>query len=561
MLGSVWKRWNWLEEGLVPLAAILMYATWMYPLFAMFIRDSAPDSAAGFSFVLCLGILIGGTVVGRLAAENRMGVVIVVVGGIAAVLIALLLAIPAAVQDLDLWATDIVDQAIHGRGDRVIPVPLMVGLSTILLWWRGVRIATAEYQETRGVFAVGVVALAGLLLLAFVSPAGSPRIPGLLASMAGPLAFLASIPIAVALALSVRALGAQAAVWSQAALAVGLLSLGLVLPAGPPLAFVARWVLPFLITSLVALALHGALDVLREQEHRIGIHLPIDRHWIVTMLGVIGGILLVGLLLSQALAPRAIAEVLGWIRPVWRFLIRVVLFVIFVLAYLFFSLVEPLLAEILNRPPQAVPEPWNSPLTQQDVLKDLTEGSVAIPPIFDRMLQVILLLGVIALVGWILILAAQRRRRVSTLLGQVVETRETILSLDLVRDQLRSLLAGLGKPKALPLFLDPGLAGDPRRAIRMMYQEILARGIQLGVSRARKETPRAYAQKLLILCPNEKASMETLTSAYEAVRYGTTPPTPEHVQAAREAFLCLDAALARHSDCTVRNPEMNKIQA
>ena len=31
MLGTAWKRWNWLEEGVIPLAAALMHAAWAYP--------------------------------------------------------------------------------------------------------------------------------------------------------------------------------------------------------------------------------------------------------------------------------------------------------------------------------------------------------------------------------------------------------------------------------------------------------------------------------------------------------------------------------------------------
>ena len=34
MLGTILKRWNWLEEGLLPLAATLMHAAWVYPLFS-----------------------------------------------------------------------------------------------------------------------------------------------------------------------------------------------------------------------------------------------------------------------------------------------------------------------------------------------------------------------------------------------------------------------------------------------------------------------------------------------------------------------------------------------
>jgi hypothetical protein len=40
MLGTAWKRWKWLEEGVIPLAATLMHAAWAYPLFSLFTRNT-----------------------------------------------------------------------------------------------------------------------------------------------------------------------------------------------------------------------------------------------------------------------------------------------------------------------------------------------------------------------------------------------------------------------------------------------------------------------------------------------------------------------------------------
>ena len=61
MLGTAWKRWNWLDEGLIPLAGALMTAAWGYPLFAAFLRDPKTGTlVAGYSFWLCLTILIAG---------------------------------------------------------------------------------------------------------------------------------------------------------------------------------------------------------------------------------------------------------------------------------------------------------------------------------------------------------------------------------------------------------------------------------------------------------------------------------------------------------------------
>ena len=171
MLGAVWKRWNWLEDGLVPLSAILMHAAWAFPLFALFLRNPVTGTVApGFTFGLCLAVLAGGTIAGKMASQNRMGVVIVVVGGLAAIWIALLLTVPAGSQDLEVWFSGILDHLKAGREGEAVPTPFVVGLGIMLLWWRGVRIATAERSETVGSFFTGVVVLIGLLVLAVWLP-------------------------------------------------------------------------------------------------------------------------------------------------------------------------------------------------------------------------------------------------------------------------------------------------------------------------------------------------------------------------------------------------------
>ena len=95
MPGTALKRWNWLEDALIPLAAALMQAAWVYPLFAIFTRNTVTgEQNPGFTFWLCLGVTLAGVVAGKMASRNNAGVVIVAVGGFAAIWIALLLTVP-----------------------------------------------------------------------------------------------------------------------------------------------------------------------------------------------------------------------------------------------------------------------------------------------------------------------------------------------------------------------------------------------------------------------------------------------------------------------------------
>ncbi|MFN2157383.1 MAG: hypothetical protein ACK2UX_19295, partial [Anaerolineae bacterium] len=85
MPGINWKHWQWLDGGIIPVASALSYAAWAYPAFAAYMRD--PLSGArnpGFSFWLCLGLLLSATAAGKAAARTERGAILVVAGGFAA---------------------------------------------------------------------------------------------------------------------------------------------------------------------------------------------------------------------------------------------------------------------------------------------------------------------------------------------------------------------------------------------------------------------------------------------------------------------------------------------
>ncbi len=547
MLGAVWKRWNWLEDGIIPLAAALMYASWVYPLFALFLRNTVTGTKnPGFTFGLCLAVLLGGVIAGKVASQNSLGIVIVVIGGLAAIWIALLLTVPTEAQDTSLWFSNILDRLKVGAEGEPVPVPFMVGLCIVLLWWRGIRIASEDYGETVGSFVTGVVALIGLLFLSVLLPSSAAETPSKmvqgLGGAFGPLVFLGSLFGAVVLAALSRSLGEQATILSQLLLTIGLLSLALILPVGPSAKELGGWLLLFLASGLATLALRGVLHALHEQARRTGIRLRVDRYWIMTVLGVVAVVLALGLIIGQIVAPGTLTGAFGLLKPIWTTLTQILLLLLYALAYLFFSLFEPLLAKIQDRPSQPAPRLFESPLDPEAV-EELGREPIQVPPILGQILQAVLILGAVALVAWFFVRAVKKKKREILVQDDVIETRETILSLDLVRSQLRGLFDGLRGDKAPPPFLDPGPPGDPRRIVRELYQRLLARGIEQNVPRAVEETPSAYQRALLYLCEDERKSLETLTLAYEVARYGIAPPTPGQVQAAQDAFARIDAAL------------------
>lgn len=546
MLGAVWKRWNWLEDGLVPLSAILMHAAWTFPLFSLFMRNMATgERNPGFSFWLCLAILTGGAIAGKMASQNSLGVVIVVVGGLAAIWIALLLTVPADPQSSDSWFAGILDHLGSGRAGEAVPAPFVVGLCSAFLWWRGVRVASAARSETIGSFVTGLVALIGLLFLAMLLPPSPVQAPSRAPdSVLGPIAFLVSLAATLGFAVLSRYVGERAMLLSQMSITVGLLFLALALPIGPSAEILSRWIVIFVTSGLAALALHGVLDTLRQQAEKTGVLVRLDRYWAMAAFGVVFVVLVLGLLVGRIVAPGTVASAFGWLGPIWTALVRALLLLVYAVAYLVFGLFEPLLAGIRNRPPQARPMPFASPLDPEQ-LERLARDPIQIPPIFGQILQATLILGLVALIAWIFVTAVRKRKRETLVEDKVIETRETILSLDLVRGQLQGLLNSLQRPRTPPLFVETGAIEDPRRMIRDIYQKLLARGIALELPRSRGQTPNAYQQTLGYLCPEEQKALEILTSAYETARYGLVPPSHEQVQAAQAAFARIDATLGR----------------
>jgi hypothetical protein len=352
--------------------------------------------------------------------------------------------------------------------------------------------------------------------------------------------------VALVFAFAARALGEMAMVITQLAITVGVLALALVLPVGPQAESLGGWSLLFVASGLTTLALNGVLTTLRGQAEKTGIALRVDRYWTMTVIGVVAVVLIVGLVIGQILSPGMIARAFGWLRPIWRALGQILMFIIFVLAYLFFGLFEPLLEGIRGGERQGELRTFESPIGLED-LEEMARDPLQIPPIFGHIVRITLIVGAVALLVWFFVRAVRKRSQGVEKKDEVLETRETILSLDLLRSQLDDLLSGLRRRQAPPLFVELDPAQDPQQHVRELYQKVLARAVELELPRRREQTPARYQRSLLYLCSSEseqvRQAVETLTAVYEVARYGDEPPTAGQVRAAEDAFAEIDAAL------------------
>lgn len=269
--------------------------------------------------------------------------------------------------------------------------------------------------------------------------------------------------------------------------------------------------------------------------------LALNRHWVSTVLGVIGSVLLGGLAVLALFAPETLAR----LRPALVVLDWLAYPVIVLLAVLVTVIGTPILWFV-----QWLVEQGIDLLRLFDVLRNLpTYNNPGAAQTADQLLQtvlnspvtkisaraVVMVLLFIFLVG-LIAESLYRFRRLRD--KDVDETRESILSRELLLRQLKNLLARPRPPvvQVLPPYLSlSGEADDPRRLIRQAYQSLLAWAATLGQPRPAGQTPSHYAEYLTQANPAIRDSLATLTGAYLRARYSAEPPTLAEAREAERA--------------------------
>jgi hypothetical protein len=134
--------------------------------------------------------------------------------------------------------------------------------------------------------------------------------------------------------------------------------------------------------------------------------------------------------------------------------------------------------------------------------------------------------------------------------NEIDETRETILSRALLQEQLSALwhrwLDRLRRPLRVQVSPYLVLEGEQenRRAVRALYQALLALTKSLGCPRSPAQTPAEYQTLLTATWPEARAAWQTLTEVYVAARYGLHAPSTQQVDAMRQAWAGAEAMLA-----------------
>ncbi len=527
MLGIAWKRWRWLDDGLLPLSAATTYAAWVYPVFALYMRDpSTGVQNGGFTYWLCLGTLLLAAVAGRVAGRSRRSGLIVIAGGLAAVVAFVLAIAYGAPRTETPWAENAALRRMLVLGSAC----------AVLLWWRGVRLSNDDHhEETARTFVVGAVALFGLILVShFYSSVRAARSATYITWLVLLLALFAFAVLLAMLTALGRLDGRKVASAWEAVLAGGVVLFSATLPSLPPPETQSGPVLLFIFSGLIARALIGLSWALNNQRGRGGVRLHVDPGWLVTMLGLAVTVVVLGLLIGQVLAPQAIQSALTWLRRIWMPIVLVFVFIFSILAWLVLQLVLFVFSRLSIRLPEL-------PVPSPEDLEGIGERDLEIPTLVKQGANVVLVVAAILVVAWILYRTARQLRAPDGLSTDVSEDHRRIFSLRLLRRQLAEALRRMRDKGAPPLVRLVG--SDRRRAVRRAYRTVLLRALALETPRHKAQTPEGYADTLVELCAGQEDALRTLTGAYGQARYGAVPPTHEQVQAAQDAYARIDAAL------------------
>jgi len=306
--------------------------------------------------------------------------------------------------------------------------------------------------------------------------------------------------------------------------------------------------LVILFASLVNLPFARILDLGASPRHREEPALPINRHWLGLLLGIVSALLLLTLVLSLVFTFDRIDQLT---RPVASLLGTVLWDLFYVIAVPIGFLVQGLIELIhaLYHPGQVAP-PSQPP--NNDWLKNLHDQATSnggLPPIVNTLLLGMLVVVVVAV---ILSLLARAIFRVADwfVRDDVDEERDFIWSWK----DLTTLLAGwlrryFRKPHIVAPWSRPSeksvaaIGGEPRDP-RALYRELLRLGARLGRRRAVSETPGEY-ETVLDALPTlfgEEAAIRMLTEVYTRARYGRVAPNSFEVAAARDALAVLRRA-------------------
>ncbi len=281
-------------------------------------------------------------------------------------------------------------------------------------------------------------------------------------------------------------------------------------------------------------------------QRRISAAPKVNRYWLSSVLVTVGGLLTAGVLVAFVLAPEQMQRlldaanvVIGWIGQAISAVLLALSYIAFFIVYLLARLLEPLIQQLLDRMADSPLADMMPPPEQMEKMQEVAQGNASLPDTYRW-------IGLAIVVGLIIIAFALALRRLQTESAtDEDETRESILTADLLQDQLSGLWNRFfGRQRtAHDPFLSLDGESDARRRIRAIYQQLLAGAATAGVARTPAETPTEYAQHLQQSWQEQAEPLATVTAAYHQARYAPDEPDAAQNAAVTSAWHTLAETL------------------
>ena len=300
-------------------------------------------------------------------------------------------------------------------------------------------------------------------------------------------------------------------------------------------------VLTFFAASLAALMI---VNIERSRLLRSDPGFQFNRHWIGTLVGVIGAILLGAVALAGIFSPDTLRQFGDSLRPAISTIGGALLSILMFIVEIIWRLMEPLVPlikavmEILFDLFRRLLDWFDSlgvnidPAVLQSIETFLNSPGFQVA-VRGALTAVVLMAIFIAMI-WALYRSGLLSRR------NFEETRESIASRELLLDQLKHLLNRLRRKHEAAQGLYLPLSGDdPRQVVRKVYQAFLEWARVRIRARAPYQTPSTYAQRISGPSEAQQQPVSELTTLYLRARYADDRMTPEEAQAAQSALVRL----------------------
>ncbi len=491
-----WRRWPWLEEVALPIAVLGIGVIWLWPWVTVLSRWLLPPEQRPILPLWTIILLLaGGAILARVITVDPQrpwrAQSLAISVGILAILLTVWWRLSSA--EYALW--DLRWLAVHGyivtHWNGVIPATVLVAGLTAYLWLRGMKDSDApNHDDVLRAFGIGFAAIVLLLIVGRIDPAGlSPTI--------------------------------------------------------------IRWIVLYFGVGMLALAMAG-LRMARGTRNPSA-SLPVNRYWAASIIVLIVMLLSIGLLLGLLVTPDAIARVTSWFDFVANIITQLLIWVLYALVYLVFLVLTPLIHWVENR--------LGLNLTfDTERLGDMGKNAmdnnenpapIALPPAVEESMRWLVFLGVALVIALAFAGALRYLRKRNE--DDEDEMRETVLSSELLLDQARSLWErwrdrwqGNARDAYSPYFALRGVEAN-RQRIRLAYQLFLDKMAEQGFARRRRQTPYRYADFLSQNDIADPESLQALTNAYIAARYGDATPTLDDVTTAEDAWSSIQRAFPEQS--------------